>query len=260
LGYRRHNFVQKFLNYRSFRLARGLLRASHFAMQTASLASIQRPQTSARTSLRANRAAENAKESPEIVAERAFVVRLIADEPAAWRELSERHSPMIHRAIGRVMGRFGSVSGSDDVREIYAKVCLSLIARDKFKLRSFDPAKGARLSSWLVRIAMQASYDHLRRIRRNPCDNRFELPEVASESPDQFTLCWERERAQLVVAAIAQLSTREREFMKLYFGEGLEPEEIAERMNISVKTVYTKKHKLQARLEEILSEQRRAAA
>jgi RNA polymerase sigma-70 factor (ECF subfamily) len=226
-------------------------------MQTASLAS--QPKTP-RTSLRAQRAADNAKESPEILAERAFVARLLADDAAAWRELTERHAPMILRAIGRVMGRFGSVSGSDDVREIYAKVCLSLIARDKFKLRSFDPTKGARLSSWLVRIAMQASYDHLRRIKRNPCDNRFELPDVESNTPDAFTLCWERERAELVAAAIAQLSTREREFMKLYFGEGLEPEEIAERMSISVKTVYTKKHKLQARLEEILAEQRRAAA
>lgn len=225
-------------------------------MQTVSLASEIR----SRTSLRAHRAAENAKDSPEIVAERAFVARLLEDDPAAWRELSERHAPMIHRAIGRVMGRFGSVSGSDDTREIYAKVCLSLIARDKFKLRSFDPTKGARLSSWLVRIAMQASYDHLRRIKRNPCDNRFELPEVACESADAFTQCWERERAELVAAAIAQLSSREREFMKLYFGEGLEPEEIAERMGISVKTVYTKKHKLQARLEEILEAERRAAA
>jgi RNA polymerase sigma-70 factor (ECF subfamily) len=223
-------------------------------MQTALTSQTTQP------SLRARRARNNAVESPEIVAERQFVARLIGDEPAAWRELSEQHSPMIHRAIGRVMARFGSVSGSDDVREIYAKVCLSLIARDKFKLRSFDPAKGARLSSWLVRIAMQASYDHLRRIKRNPCDNRFELPEVASESPSAFDMCWERERAELVARAVALLSTREREFMKLYFGDGLEPEEIAIKMQISVKTVYTKKHKLQARLEEILAEQRLAAA
>jgi RNA polymerase sigma-70 factor, ECF subfamily len=225
-------------------------------MQTVSFSS----KTIREPSLRARRAAENALESPAILAERRFVARLIDDDPAAWRELSERHSPMIHRAIGRVMARFGSVSGSDDVREIYSKVCLSLLARDKFKLRSFDPAKGARLSSWLVRIAMQASYDHLRRIKRNPCDNRFELPEVASESPDPFTLCWERERAALCARVVAQLSSREREFMKLYFGDGLEPEEIAKRMNISVKTVYTKKHKLQARLEELLVEQRLAAA
>ncbi len=225
-------------------------------MQTVSFPS----KTISQNTLRARRAAQNAVESPEIIAERRFVARLIADEPAAWRELSERHSPMIHRAIGRVMARFGSVSGSDDIREIYAKVCLSLLARDKFKLRSFDPAKGARLSSWLVRIAMQASYDHLRRIKRNPCDNRFELPEVASESPDPFTLCWERERAELVAQVVQQLSPREREFMKLYFGEGLDPEDIAQRMEISVKTVYTKKHKLQARLEELLIEQRLAAA
>lgn len=41
--------------------------------------------------------------------------------------------------------------------------------------------------------------------------------------------------------------------MELYFGEGMEPEQIAEVMNISVKTVYSKKHKIQSRLESLLS-------
>ncbi len=34
------------------------------------------------------------------------------------------------------------------------------------------------------------------------------------------------------------------EFITLYYGEGLEPEEIGRRMGISVKTVYSKKHKI----------------
>ena len=37
------------------------------------------------------------------------------------------------------------------------------------------------------------------------------------------------------------------------------PDEIAERMNISVKTVYTKKHKIQARLESVLAAEAQAA-
>ena len=45
----------------------------------------------------------------------------------------------------------------------------------------------------------------------------------------------------------------------LYFGEGLEPEQIAERMHISVKTVYSKKHKIQSRLEAMLSQAQLAA-
>lgn len=195
----------------------------------------------------------------ELAAERAFVERLIADDPSAWRELNARYASVMHRAIGRVMARFSGVASSDDVREIYAKLSLSLLARDKIKLRSFDPARGARLGSWLVRLAMQATYDHLRRIKRNPVDIRIELVEPAANDDDPFIACWERERAAMLGAMLGALSVREREFFQLYFGEGLSPESIAERMSISVATVYTKRHKLERRLQALFDSGRMAA-
>jgi RNA polymerase sigma-70 factor (ECF subfamily) len=45
----------------------------------------------------------------------------------------------------------------------------------------------------------------------------------------------------------------------LYFDQGLEPEEVAQRMRISVKTVYSKKHKIRTRLEQMLQHERLAA-
>ena len=41
--------------------------------------------------------------------------------------------------------------------------------------------------------------------------------------------------------------------MALYYGDGLSPEHVAERLGISVKTVYSKKHKIQRKLSEIVS-------
>ena len=199
------------------------------------------------------------RDAGEFDAERELIAGLVADDPKAWRRFNQEYSAVLHRSIGRVLGRFGAVSSSDDVREVYAKLSLSLIARDKIKLRSFDPERGARLGSWLVRMAIQATYDHLRRIKRSPIDGRFELFDVPSEERDPFTECWERERAAILASVLGQLSAREREFWQLYFGAGLDPEEIATRMGISVATVYTKKHKLERRLEEILAEQRLAA-
>jgi RNA polymerase sigma-70 factor, ECF subfamily len=55
------------------------------------------------------------------------------------------------------------------------------------------------------------------------------------------------------------LSARDREFMQLYFGLGLEPQQVASKMGISIKTVYTKRHKIQARLESLLERQPVAA-
>ena len=196
----------------------------------------------------------------ELLEEAAFVERLVADDANAWREFNAAYAAPLHRAIGRILSRFGAVTGSDDVREVYAKLCLSLIARDKAKLRGFDPTRGARLGSWITRMAMQATYDHLRRIKRCPVDFRVEVLEPECERPDPHQELWERQRAHVVAQVVGGLSEREREFFALYFGQDLSPEEIAERMGISVATVYTKKHKLERRLAELVAQRAIAAA
>lgn len=196
----------------------------------------------------------------ELAEEAVFVARLVADDPSAWRQFNAVYAGQLHRAIGRILSRFGAVTGSDDVREVYAKLCLSFIARDKQKLRSFDPTRGARLGSWLTRMAMQATYDHLRRIKRSPVDVRVEPFEMECERPDPHQELWERERARIVAQVLSSLSVREREFFSLYFGQDLDPETIAERMGISVATVYTKKHKLERRLAELVAGRALAAA
>ncbi|MFO0566197.1 MAG: sigma-70 family RNA polymerase sigma factor [Polyangiaceae bacterium] len=203
---------------------------------------------------------ESPLRAAELELEAAFVARLVADEAAAWREFNLIYAPQLHRAIGRILSRFGAVTGSDDAREVYAKLCLMLVSRDKAKLRSFDPTRGARLGSWLTRMAMQTTYDHLRRIKRNPVDSRVEVFEPESERPDPHEELWERERAALLAQVVGTLSAREKEFFVLYFGQDLAPEEIAARMGISVATVYTKKHKLERRLTELLESRSTLAA
>jgi RNA polymerase sigma-70 factor (ECF subfamily) len=51
---------------------------------------------------------------------------------------------------------------------------------------------------------------------------------------------------------VRELSDKDREFFALYFDEGLDVEQIAAKMQVSVKTVYTKKHKIQSRIEACL--------
>ena len=56
---------------------------------------------------------------------------------------------------------------------------------------------------------------------------------------------------QLIETTLA----KDREFVELYFGEGLDPDEVARRMGISVKTVYSKRHKIQRRLQSLFGQQ-----
>jgi hypothetical protein len=70
--------------------------------------------------------------------------------------------------------------------------------------------------------------------------------------PDPYEHAVESERAAMAKDLLAGFSAKDRTFASLYFGEELDPQEIATRMQISVKTVYSKKHKIQARLESAL--------
>jgi RNA polymerase sigma-70 factor (ECF subfamily) len=141
------------------------------------------------------------------------------------------------------------------VREIYALFCLNLLANDRHRLRSFDPSRGMRLSSFLGLIASHTAYDYLRTMRRQPhgpCVD--DVAEWAAQPPEAAENCERREQATQVARLVDELSERDREFMTLYFGEGLSAEVVAEKMGISIKTVYTKKHKIRSKLESMIGQ------
>lgn len=189
-----------------------------------------------------------------------LVSLLLEGDAGAWREFQRRYDRLIFRCITKVTARFAARLSTDDVREIYATLLLSLLANDKHKLRSFDPARGNRFGSWIGLLAINAAYDHLRGVRRDA--NRACITEaetISSDLPDPYETCERRQRAQKVATALSDFSDKDRAFMDLYFGEGLSPEEVAERMQISVKTVYSKKHKIQSKLEALLGKERLAA-
>jgi RNA polymerase sigma-70 factor (ECF subfamily) len=188
--------------------------------------------------------------APEAWTEEQLVERLVASEPLAWREFERRYDRLIDRCILKVTRRFSSVIGTDDVREIGATLRLSLLANDMHKLRTFDPERGNRFSSWIGLLAINCAYDYLRSVRREPGKAALtEATDLAAETPDPFESVAQRQRARIAQGLLESFSARDRAFAALYFGEGLEPGAIAARMKISVKTVYSKKHKIQARLE-----------
>lgn len=194
-------------------------------------------------------------------ADDATLVRaLIADDPQAWREFNTRFSRLVFSTISRVTARFSGVVSQEDLREIYATFCVQLLANDKLKLRTFDPERGNKLSTWLGLLASHTAYDFLRGARREPRRAALsEAEDLCSSIPDPCESALMRERASLVSELLENFTDKDRAFIQLYFGEGLAPENVAERLNISVKTVYSKKHKIQARLQALLAEAQLAA-
>ncbi len=192
--------------------------------------------------------------------ENELVVGLLRGAPNAWRELNARHGRLLHGCIAKVVLRFPSLVSLDDVPEIYGLFCLNLLANQMHRLRTFDPTRGMRLSSWLGLLAVHTAYDYLRSQRRQPHGICLEeIPEPAVDHTDVEEHCERLRQSQQLGALMRELSERDQEFMQLYFGQGLSPELVASRMGISVKTVYTKRYKIQARLEQLLRQEAWAA-
>lgn len=190
-----------------------------------------------------------------------LIAGMLANDPGAWRVFQTRYDRLIMRCITKVTRRFASVVSQDDVREVYATLYVSLLGNDMHKLRSFDPERGNKFSSWIGLLAINASYDYLRTLKREPQKECIsEAMELVCDLPDPFELTSEHERAKIAHETLGEFSEKDRTFAALYFGEGMDPQDIADRMNISVKTVYSKKHKIQSRLESVLTTRIRRAA
>lgn len=193
----------------------------------------------------------------ESIDEAQLLVRLLEQDEPAWRTFHEIYSALMLRAITRVRHRFPHLIGKEDVAEIHAELCLQLLSGDKRRLRLFDPTRGTSLAMWLSMLARHAAYDFLRVNRRQPqlCwlgDELSRVEALVEDAPDAFRICCARERTQVLAALLADLSPRDQEFVSLYYWEGLDPEQTAERLGICVGTVYSKKHKIRARLESLL--------
>ena len=188
--------------------------------------------------------------------EATLIPNLLNDDERAWRTFHELYSTRLQGAISRVTRRFPQLTGTDHVDEIYGALCLRLLSDDKRRLRSFDPDRGTPLGAWLCALARNSAHDFLRHRQRQPwlgrlADEGMDV-EPRSDAPDAFSVYATREEAERLEQLLSTLSARDQEFMRAYL-EGLEPEEIAGQLGISVSTVYSKKHKILARLENALA-------
>ncbi len=191
--------------------------------------------------------------TPSTWTETELLDRLLKSDPNSWRELNQRYARLVTSCIQRVVARFAKRVSVDAVEEIYAIFSLKLLANDKLKLRSFEPSRGNKLGTWLGMLATHCAYDYLRSVRREPSAVCLtEAESLSSDGQDPCESAMLSERAKLVRELLADFSDRDRQFVTLYYQDGLSPERVAERLGISVKTVYSKKHKIQRKLSEIV--------
>lgn len=178
--------------------------------------------------------------------DREVVTRCLTGDIAAWGELLNAHQRKIYNLCYRFTG---SVTDAEDLtQEIFIKVYQTL--------RSFDAAQ-AQFATWLNRVARNHLVDHYRRTRHdraNPSlddeDENFQ-PRAAPAS-DAAASLEERERKELLQAALNRLSPEMREVLILRDLQELEYAEIVAVLGIPEGTVKSRINRGRMELGRVL--------
>ena len=199
--------------------------------------------------------AVRAMPTPRTWSDRVLLGRVIDGEQRAWNELIRRYRSLIYRCILQVTNKRAYWLPFAEIEEIYSTILESLWMNDMRKLRGFDPQRGIRLSSWLGRVCINATYDYLRdRLDKRIYETLDELPEWAeTDERTPFDALVEQQRWQELKRVLGAFSARDRRFLELYYGHGLRADAVARAMSISMSTVHTKNHKIRAHLRRTIA-------
>jgi len=183
--------------------------------------------------------------------------RMLDRDRHAWLEFHRRFDRLVIRCIHKVALRFRGHIGDEDLREIHAQFLFDLTNRDMRRLRAYEPDRGSKLGTWIGMIATNTAWDYVRAASRQPLPSRSAVElDFGVYDEDPADGIERKQQWARIDGVMRELSIRDRDFVRLYYVDGLSPEAVAEAMRISVKTVYSKKHKIRARLEQELADMR----
>lgn len=198
--------------------------------------------------------AARSSNTPADWSDRELLRRVLRSDARGWAELVRRFRPLMFRCITKVTLKYAPSLSSADLDEIYAEVMMQLVRDDMHKLRMYNPARGTKLGSWIGMISVNAAYDFLRGVGRRPLLDKLDGVVDPHEDSDRspLDLLIEKERWDHLNDLLSDFTEKDRTFVQLYYQQGLEADEIAAEMQISLKTVYSKKHKIRAHLVRCL--------
>jgi len=152
-----------------------------------------------------------------------LMLRVGTGDQAACRELVERH-------LGRIIAFAGRVLGD---RTLAEDVAQEVFLRLWSQAQRWQP-RGARLTTWLHRIALNLCLDWLARRHETPLDD---VDEPADPQPPAAVLLQEQHLSRQVGKALAGLPDMQRIALTLCYYQGLRNKEAAQMMEISVEAL-----------------------
>ena len=141
------------------------------------------------------------------------------------------------------------LSSPDEAEDLAADVFLRALGG----FHSFDPARGSP-KAWLFRIAQNALRDNQRQARRRPVLSIGSFRDLRSEAPSpEERVLWEEQVSRLL-AAVAELSSNDRQIIALCYGAELPVSEAGEMLGLNSAAARTRLWRALARLRRILTQ------
>jgi RNA polymerase sigma-70 factor (ECF subfamily) len=164
-------------------------------------------------------------------------------ETTAMSALIRHYQRPVHALCARLLvGRGGGVR-EDVAQEAFIRVCRGL-AR-------FDPAGGARLSTWILTVATRTCLNAIRDGRRAAAELAAEVePGAAPDDPERTVA--DRELGRRVEVAMAALSEELRAVLVLRAYHDFDYDQIAAAVGVEIGTVKSRLARARAALREAL--------
>ncbi len=184
--------------------------------------------------------------------ENLFVLRLQANDDAAYDELVRSYNASIYQVASRMLADPGEAA--DVTQDIFVKV-----------FRNIDRFKGeSALKTWIFKIAFSEILNRLRWFKRRHRNRTVFLDEAPSngddstgvqvrdESPTPEAALESKERGEAIQHALSKLSEQHRSIIVLRDIQGCTYSEIAQILSISIGTVKSRLARARADLKKCL--------
>ncbi len=192
------------------------------------------------------------------LSEKELLNTCIQGSKEAWDAFVEKYTNLIYHAINKTLKTYYADHLYQDSSDIHNNIFLSLMENDYRKLRQYEGRNGCTVSSWLMAVTTNFTLNIIKRskatyipIEDNTTDNMDVIEKVSNPQQQPDEELSERENKEVLKELINDLNANDMLFLKLYYEEELPPEEIAEILNLTVSTVYSKKNRIREKLIKI---------
>lgn len=174
---------------------------------------------------------------------------LEAEGKEAWEIFVRRFSKLIWNSIHKTFHTYFFSYHPEDAEDMYGAIFMSLIENDFRKLRQFRNENACTLSTWLSIISTRMTIDFMRKDRSrffvdSREDDRGIWDSIADHNYRADNIIENKQKEAKLERSLNQLQYKDRLIYDLLFRKGVSPEETARILDITVATVYSRKHRI----------------